>query len=261
MPATLSFVAHQDDDLLFMNPDAASDAQAGTQTWICYLTAGNLVNGADGMPYADQRIQGARAAWARAAKVADDWEFEPITLSNGRQLATNYLTAAPHVRLVFTFINAANGPDNGDLCRMWADPAFQAAPIDGRPAYTKTQFIATLKALIATVAPDFIRVPDVWGWPDMQDHIDHGYAAQFAMSANITTGSKVVRRADSYFGYIVQSMPDNVAGYWQTEKQAIWDAYKPYDPQLNWGSWNNVMTKQHRRQILWPGDTWQPHVS
>ena len=65
---TLSFVAHQDDDLLFMNPDIVSDVQVREPTWITYLTAGNLAPGPAGMVYADQRIQGARAAWARAGR-------------------------------------------------------------------------------------------------------------------------------------------------------------------------------------------------
>jgi LmbE family N-acetylglucosaminyl deacetylase len=61
--STISFVAHQDDDLLFMNPDIASDVQAGYNVWIVYLTAGQ-VQFRDEMEYANQRIVGARAAYA-----------------------------------------------------------------------------------------------------------------------------------------------------------------------------------------------------
>lgn len=254
---TLSFVAHPDDDLLFMNPDIASDIQAGQPTWVAYLTAGNLVAGPDGMEYADQRIQGLRAAYARAANVTNAWEFQLITLPSGRSVASNYLRDAPHVHLVFTFINAANGSDDGDLCRMWTIPSFVASPIDGRPSYNKSSFTAMLKALIAYVQPDFLRITDPSGF-ELGDHIDHTYAGKFAATANLTTGGKAVRRMDAYFGYCIASFPPNSSGYWATEKLAIWQAYKPHDSAFPPGStsWDDLASHQFRRHVWMPGDTW-----
>jgi LmbE family N-acetylglucosaminyl deacetylase len=257
---TLSLVAHPDDDLLFMSPDIPSDIQAGFQTWVVYLTAGNLVNGTAGYPYADERIKGARAAYARAAKVANDWDTVHINLPGGRALSSNILKAAPHVHLVYTFINAANGSDNGDLWRMWHNPVFQAYPIEGRPSYTKASFIAMLKALITYINPDFLRVGDVWA-PDLNDHIDHGTAATFAATANLDANGKLVRRMDSYFGYAIQNMPANNLGPWMAEKQDIWNAYKALDPVFvsSPTGWDHVMDRQHRRWAFLPGDAWAPH--
>jgi len=254
---TLSFVAHPDDDLLFMNPDIASDVQAGQPTWVVYLTAGNLDAGPGGMPYADQRIQGLRAAYARAAQVESVWDYQEITLPSGRTLASNYLRDAPHVHLVWTYINAANGPDNGDLYRMWTDPAFAAAPIEGRPSYTRAQFIAMLKALITFVQPNFLRVTDPSG-QTIGDHIDHGYAGKFAATANLNSSSKIVRRMDAYFGYAAASFPPNSGGYWESEKLAIWQAYKPHDPAFPAGSpaWDEMAPREFRRHVWMPGDTW-----
>lgn len=254
----LSFVAHQDDDLLFMNPDIASDVQAAGsgQTWIVYLTAGNIPAGPAGMDYADKRIQGVRAAWARAAKLPNSWAFELITFGD-HNLATNTLDRTNgRLRLVFTFISAAAGPDDGDLARMWNDASFVARPIDGRPAYTRASFTALLRAILAQVNPDFVRVQDSFGF-QTGDHIDHVYAARFAMSANLVNG-KVARRADSYFGYIIQNMPPNWSGYWRDEKQAIWNAYKPYDPQVGPTTWDNIMDKEKIRHLYQPGDSWLP---
>jgi LmbE family N-acetylglucosaminyl deacetylase len=254
---TLSLVAHQDDDLLFMSPDIPSDIQAGDSTWIAYLTAGNLDPGPAGMPYADRRIQGLRAAYARAAKVANVWSFQLISLPSGRRLASNFLRDAPHVHLVFTFINAANGPDDGDLSRMWHNAAFVAAPIDGRPSYTQGQFIAMLRELIGFVKPDFLRVADPAGM-ELADHIDHAYAGKFAALANSNAAGKAVLRMDGYFGYCIRGFPENFPGYWQSEKLAIWSAYKPFDSAFPPGStaWNEVSGRQFRRHVWFPGDTW-----
>jgi LmbE family N-acetylglucosaminyl deacetylase len=253
---TMSFVAHQDDDLLFMNPDAASDIGPGNEVWIVYLTAGNLTPGAGGMPYADKRIQGARAAWARAAHRPNSWNFELLTV-NGRQLATNTLNGTGgKVRLVHTFINAANGADDGDLSRMWDSHAFVASPIDGRASYTYSTFLAMLKALIGYANPEFIRVQDTQGF-QCGDHIDHVHGARFAMTANLGPGGTVLRRADEYFDYIITNFAANWAGSgWAEEKLSIWNQYKPFDNQLGPTSWDNVADRQHRRRVLDIGDTW-----
>lgn len=256
MTARISFVAHPDDDLLFLNPDLCSDVQGGVESWTVYLTAGNLIAGSGGMPYADQRINGLRAAYARAAKVANAWEFQLITLPGGRTLASNYLRDAPHVHLVWMFINAANGTDNGDLCRMWGDPNFVAAPIDGRPTYTRATFIATLKAFIVQVQPLFVRALDAAG-QETGDHIDHAYAGKFALAANLDATGKVARRLDVYFGYAGRNFPVNVSGTWASEKLAIWQAYKPYDSAFAQGStsWDEMAVRQFRRHVYAAGDT------
>jgi len=257
MTARMSFVAHADDDLLFLNPDIASDIQAGLESWTVYLTAGNLTAGPGGMPYADQRINGLRAAYARAAKVTNAWEYQLITLPGGRALASNWLRDAPHVHLVWTFVNAANGADNGDLYRMWADPAFVASPIDGRPSYTKASFVAMLKGLIAYVQPEFLRITDPGG-QEIGDHIDHGYAGRFAATANLDANGKVVRRMDAYFGYACRTFPEIVSGYWQAEKLAIWQAYKPHDPVFADypTGWDDMASRQSRRHVWLAGDSW-----
>jgi LmbE family N-acetylglucosaminyl deacetylase len=257
---TLSFVAHQDDDLLFMNPDIVSDVQAGTPTWITYLTAGNLDRGPAGMPYADKRLQGARAAWARGAKVPNpSWTFRLLTVG-GRTLASNRLDGT-NLNLVFTFINAANGGIGdpvGDLGRLWTDPTFVTQPIDGRSAYNRAQFVAMLRALIAYVGPDFLRVQDPAG-DEMGGHVDHANGARFVLEANSADGL-AAKRADTYFDYIDAKMPENFNGYWRDEKLAMWNAYKPFDSEVGPTAWDELGSREHRRRIYWPGDRWSPDL-
>ncbi|MFD8499618.1 PIG-L family deacetylase [Amycolatopsis sp. NPDC059657] len=267
MSKTISFIAHQDDDLLFMNPDIASDVQAGWEVWIVYLTAGEVGYKPGrthwGMDYADLRIQGARAAYARAAKVANSWEYEPRTFA-GRQLATNRLNGT-NVHLVFTFIHAAEGADNGDLYRMLHNSSFVAKPIDGRPGYTKSQFQAMLKSIITTVNPDFIRTQSTIGHREIDsngnpDHIDHISGAILTANAAVNSEKKTLVRRDEYQNYIIAEYEENVWGYWRDEKSAIWDQYWPKDPELQPWSWQNVMGRQYRPEgrIFFPGTPWVP---
>jgi LmbE family N-acetylglucosaminyl deacetylase len=253
MTARISFVAHPDDDLIFMNPDIASDIQGGVPSWTCYLTAGNVQPGSAGYPYADERIKGLRAAYARAAKVANDWDWIPLQLA-GRQVVTNQLKAAPHVNLVFTYIHAANGSDDGDLSRMWANPSFSAQPLNGA-AFTKASLLATLRALIDHVNPLFLRLMDPQG-QELGDHIDHRFAGRFTATANLDAGGRCVRRMDGYLGYLAQHAPENCSGYWQSESLAIWNAYKPFDSQVGPTSWDEMSKRQFRKHVWMTGDTY-----
>jgi LmbE family N-acetylglucosaminyl deacetylase len=260
---TVSFVAHQDDDLLFMNPDVASDVQAGYNVWIVYTTAGDIPYRAGknygGIQYANMRIDGARAAWARGAKVASNWVFEQMTFA-GHPLATNRLTGT-NLRLVFTFIHAAAGPEDncGDLYRMWHDPTYVAQPIDGRPSYKKSSFTAMLNGILTTARPDYIRTQSTIGHRE-GDNVDHTSSALFVADADVDSAKRTRIRRDEYQGYIITGFPDNVAGYWKTEKTAIWNQYWPHDPELNSTSWQNVMGKEYRPtgRIFYPGTPWVP---
>ncbi|RJQ77410.1 hypothetical protein D5S17_15820 [Pseudonocardiaceae bacterium YIM PH 21723] len=253
---SLSFCAHQDDDLLFMNPDIASDIQAGQQVWVVYLTAGEVPPG--NIEYANKRIDGERAAYARAAKVPNNWVFEPMVFA-GHEIATNRLTGTG-VRLLFTYIHAADGAHNdpcGDLFRLINQPGFRAQPIDGRPAYDRASFTAMLRAIIETAKPGHIRTQSTLGHRQ-GDHVDHVAGAILAADANTDAAGKTLIRRDEYQGYMIRDRPDNVSGYWRDEKQAIWDQYWPHDPELQPGAWYDVMGKQYRPEdrIFHPGHPW-----
>lgn len=259
---TLSFPAHPDDDLLFMSPDITSDVQAGYNVWVVYLTAGELPCGEGfpscGMAYADMRIQGERAAYARAARVPNEWTYESMYFG-GREVATNRLNGT-NVHLVFTFIHAAAGRDQcGDLYRMVHDDSFVAQPIDGRAAYTKASFVGTLRSIITTLNPNYIRTQSSIGHrePD-RDHVDHIAGTILAADADTYPDGTTRIRRDEYQGYVIRSYPDNVFGYWRDEKTAVWNEYRPRDPNVPPGSWDDVMGKQYRPEgrVFQPGTPW-----
>ncbi|GLW90264.1 PIG-L family deacetylase [Actinokineospora globicatena] len=262
---TITFAPHQDDDLLFMSPDVLSDVQAGYNVWVVYTTAGEIPCDGEGcaLEYADHRIQGARAAYARAAHKPNDWNFE-LFYFNGHELATNRLLGT-NIHLVFTFIHAANGEDAcGDLARMATSSTGSYQPIDGRAPYTRFSFISTLRAFMNWVQPDYIRTTSSIGHrlpENVREHVDHVASAILVAEADLNAGTNVTRyRRDEYDGYVIATFPDNVSGYWRNEKTAAWDAYFPYDEALPPGSWYNVMGKQYRPEgrVFYPGSRWIP---
>jgi LmbE family N-acetylglucosaminyl deacetylase len=263
LTTTVTFCAHQDDDLLFMNPDVASDVQAGYDAWVVYLTGGDIPYrpGRDygGLEYSSMRIEGVRAAYARAAGVPNEWVFEELSLAD-HPVATNVLVGT-RLRLVFTFIHAAASPEDdcGDLWRMWHDPAFLAWPIDARPAYDKASFIGMLRAILDTTAPDYIRSQSTIGH-HFGDHVDHVSGALLVADADTDADGRTLIRRDEYTAYAIAGMPDNVFGYWREEKAAIWNEYWPHDPELNGSSWQALMSKQYSPEDrrFAPGIPWVP---
>src|SRR5690606_30508330 len=92
----LVFVAHMDDDLLFMNPDLADTVRDGGCLQLVYLTASDRGEGA---PYMLGRERGIQAAYALAAGARDSWREDVLTV-DGRRLARFTLIDDPRIRLV-----------------------------------------------------------------------------------------------------------------------------------------------------------------
>ena len=99
----LFLVAHEDDDLLFMNPDVLASIRNGQFVRTIYFTAGNGVNTTDPVINEDYwrgREEGIKAAYAFTANVSNSW-----TLSNpiigGKQVYLYTLNGNTKVSLVF----------------------------------------------------------------------------------------------------------------------------------------------------------------
>src|ERR1035441_426221 len=68
--AAMNIVAHEDDDLLFMNPDVLHDIQQERCVRTVFVTAGDAGKGS---AYWRQRAVGAQAAYARMAQTPSAW--------------------------------------------------------------------------------------------------------------------------------------------------------------------------------------------
>src|SRR5690606_28682302 len=91
----LTFVAHLDDDLLFMNPDIATNIQADACVQVVYLTASDA---GEGEGYMLGRERGVRAAYAYMAKQPDLWKADSVQVG-AYHIARFTLQGNPHVQL------------------------------------------------------------------------------------------------------------------------------------------------------------------
>ena len=95
--SALTIVAHEDDDLIFVNPDIITDIRANRCVRTIFLAAGDAGN-----EYPDSlyRENGPEAAYAQMVGVADNW----TTISDdipGRNITVRALVGRPNVSIAF----------------------------------------------------------------------------------------------------------------------------------------------------------------
>lgn len=157
----LVFVAHQDDDLLFMNPDIEQTITSGGCVETVYLTAAER---GEGEKYMRGRARGVRAAYAVMANSGDNWT-ESVTEFGGKHQGRSVLESNPRVTLIYMRIRDPwLGKGWGSLTPLSRTESVVGthAKILGpyKDTYTRAELVTTLAAIIAEYQPTLIRHMD-----------------------------------------------------------------------------------------------------
>ena len=232
--STMSIVAHEDDTILFQNPDLLHAIQAGQCVRIVFVTAGDDGLGED---YWMSREQGAEAAFAEMAGEPDTWNQSDAGIS-GHPMPLMTLAGNPNVSLVFMRLPDGNIDGSGfapneseSLQKLYQDQIPLIAADDGSSSYTLSGLEATLQSLIKSFAPNRIFTQDYVGTYGDGDHSDHhtvAYLTREASEAYKTATHTLI----GYMDYPTSTMPSNVTGSDYTQKLNAWLTYAPYDSQV-----------------------------
>lgn len=209
---SVNIVAHEDDDLAFLNPDIINDIRSGQCVSTIFVTAGEA---GYPMPDALNREREPKASYAQMAGTSADW-----TASNagvGRGVTQFTLTGAPKVSI--TFLRLPDGFSRGEgsetyaqqsLMKLWQGGVETLTAIDGSQTYTRGELINTLAELVAQQSPEIVRTMDFDTPVGEHDHSDHQAVARFAEAANaMYTGDHVLH---AYQGYGITFRAQNVFG-------------------------------------------------
>jgi LmbE family N-acetylglucosaminyl deacetylase len=229
--ATMNVVAHEDDDLLFMDPDVLHQIQEGRCMTTVYLTAGDA--GA-GQVYSNSRQQGAEAAYSYMYNAPDIWRQSIVTVA-GHQMTTEYLAGQPNVTLIF--LNLPDGGMHGagfastnteTLSGLRSGTKVIIHSIDGVAAYTAGDLVTTLNQLMEIYQPDEVHTQDYN--PDQYDgdHSDHHATGYFTKKAYAAYSRPSTLRV--YAGYPARYYAVNVTGQAATDKEAAFLQYAQHDP-------------------------------
>jgi len=230
---TTVLVAHQDDDLLFINPDVVADIKAGKCVQTIFLTAGDA---GSGNGYALEREQGSEAAYANMAGVSNSWTTGDAGAA-GKSIQRRTLRGAPNVSLVSLRLPDGNLNGSGfvgegyqSLQNLEQGSQSRITAVDNSASYSANELLTTLVSLAYAQGATSIRTQNYVGSYDDGDHSDHHAAAYFAYDANdyLVTA----RTLSGYVGYQTQNMAANVTGTKLTQKQNAFNAYAAHDGNL-----------------------------
>ncbi|MEV6306040.1 discoidin domain-containing protein [Actinoplanes sp. NPDC051861] len=224
----LNVVAHQDDDLLFMNPDVQRDIGANKCTLTVFMTAGDA--GA-GEQYWREREKGPRAAYAYMADVDDEWNSKTVTFGD-YDVRYESLADRPDVALVHL-----RGPDGGgggwpandgeSLAELYQGSLSEIHSVDGANTYTKAGLTELLLDVMQTFQPDTIQTLDYSDKNRASDHSDHRTTAYLTFDAHLKY--KTPHRISAYMAYAVADLPANVYYTVEDRKMDAFMAYAEHD--------------------------------
>jgi len=229
----LAFVAHLDDDLLFMNPDIASNIEAGGCVRVVYLTASDA---GEGEGYMLGRERGVRAAYAYMAHEPDVWKEDAGT-AGGHHFARFTLQGNPrvqlwHMRLKDPWLGKGWGSLT-PLSRTESEPG-QSVETLGPYAevYTREQLIDTLADVIRQYAPTTVRhLDDTIAVPYTQlcwrcaghGHPDHIASARLVRAAMVRVPGNYAETG--YIDYPSQERATNLTDKEIASKSVIFQHY------------------------------------
>ena len=162
--ATMNFVAHEDDDLLFQNPMVLQRVQAGGCLRTVYVLAGDA---GEEETYWGAREDGVEAAYAYMMGVADAWTTSDAGVP-GHPIRLRTLTAAPNVSLAFMRLpdGAMDGGgferyDDESLQKLYAQTIPAIYAVDGSTQYSLDELVATFTALMTAYQPNSVNTLDL----------------------------------------------------------------------------------------------------
>jgi LmbE family N-acetylglucosaminyl deacetylase len=229
--SSMNVVAHEDDDILFIDSPTYLDVTSGRCLTTVYLTAGDDGQGAS---YWQGREDGAMAAYAKMARAGNAWTTTELRTSSGQVAVTRTLNGTD-IRLIF--LRLPTGSPGGRVAyhheclgRLRAGTSPLVHAVDATANYTSDSLRATLTGFMMTFHPGVVRTLDYTDPYGDGDHADHHNAAYFTYEAQRDyTGP---HRALGFRGYPMTKLPANEADTDAARKLAIFLAYAEHDPKV-----------------------------
>lgn len=210
----LTVWAHPDDDIIFANP-MISDALAGGEcVRTVFVTAGDA---GKGMGYVKARELGILRAYNAMRKNDGLWDAQEFDLSSGLHVRRLSPQGDARVSVLFLRLPDGNITDGGfsatgyaTLSKLWDGQSATLAPIDGGPAVSRDQLVASIAELGAALAParTLTHIPrgSAFAPGDHPDHSVVGSLVREAIGANAALAPGI-----RYFvGYPSQNLPRNL---------------------------------------------------
>jgi LmbE family N-acetylglucosaminyl deacetylase len=238
VPTIMSIVAHQDDDLLFMNPDLINNINAGDCIRTVFVTAGDA---GEGQFYWLSRERGSEAAYTFMTKSSSLWIQRIVELSSHEFITIANPKGNTKVSLIF--MHLPDGDLNGQgfayshyesLAKLDDGSISLLHSVDSQSYYSSDDLSGALTTLMHIYQPTEIVTQANYisaQYPDHSDHMAVGRYVKTAYSRYETEqyGGQVIIPIKFYIGYPIHGFPANVSGANLDEKEAAFLDYSKFD--------------------------------
>jgi len=237
-PTIMNIVAHQDDDLLFMNPDTAQHIAEGYCVRTIYLTAGEA--GSKGYYYAS-REQGAQAAYDKMLGKKSVWINRIVRLASNQYVTISNPKDNPRISLIFMHLPDGNMLGQGfgnygnvSLAKLNSGSIKSIHSIDKQSNYTLNQLVDALAQLIWLYEPSEFNTQSSLAGNKAKDHSDHRTVGLIATKAIKQYNSQQYRGAvfipiNYYVGYPIHDRTGNLKSAQFDQKMDIFMEYAAHD--------------------------------
>lgn len=208
--------AHPDDDIIFANPTISDAIAAGRCVRTVFVTAGDAGKGLD---YVAARELGILRAYNAMRGKDGEWDAAEITLGTGMQVRR--LVPKDDPRLSVLYLRLPDGNLTGEgfdatahatLSKLYDGAAGTLAPVDGGPAVTRDQLIASVRELVSAFHPEgtLTHIPRGSAFAP-GDHPDHS-AVGTLIRDSLTSDAAVGPGIRYFVGYPSENLPANLEG-------------------------------------------------
>lgn len=238
-PTIMNIVAHQDDDLLFMNPDLASSIKAGYCVRTVYITAGDA--GSSGQFYWLSREQGSQAAYSQMIGISEIWVERIVKLANNQYISVANPRGNSKISLIYMRLPDGNVNGQGfpathfeSLAKLEGGSVASIEAVYSGSTYGASQLRTAISNIMHTYQPTEIRTQANYTTGLSTDHSDHMAVNRYVTQAysqyeKDQYDNKLVIPIKYYQGYTIHDFPENVAGDVLAEKESIFFAYAKFD--------------------------------
>jgi LmbE family N-acetylglucosaminyl deacetylase len=234
-PTDMVVVAHQDDDLLFMNPDLMSAIHHGYCVRTLYLTAGDAGTGRN---YWLNREHGSRAAYGLMGSFSDNWSQNTISIGPNQYVTVSTPEENHNISLIFFHLPDGNLRGEGfsetshaSLKELTENKVLNIKTVDNKSVYTNKDLQSALVRLMEIYKPSLVRTQSSINSVKYEDHSDHQTVNKLAAAAftqyqhSFNPNSKITY----YMGYPGRERPANVSQPDLAKKEAVFLEYAKFD--------------------------------
>jgi LmbE family N-acetylglucosaminyl deacetylase len=239
-PTTImNIVAHEDDDLLFINPDTQKAIKSGNCVRSIYLTSGDS---GGSQQYWLSREQGTIEAYSTMLGYSPKWIERTIQLAGGQYIYRAEPLDNPKVSLYFFRLPDGNtngegfiSTNNQSLIKLYKGKIRAIDALYGGSRFQSQEIQDALTTLMKTYKPTEVRTQSIAVVPRIQDHSDHAATTRFVDLSykQYSTDPAIVPESTKirhYAGYPVQLLKENISPADLEIKSRVFYSYAKHDP-------------------------------